>query len=321
MTAKPTKDIRASVRQRLLNLARAEGEEYQLVLSRYARERFLYRLAQSEHRDRFVLKGAMLFLVWQGELHRVTRDLDLLGYGTAEEDALCEVARGICTVSVPDDGVTFETESVKAERIRGGQEYEGIRVRVTSRLGSAVVPLQVDVGFGDAVTPAARIEMFPTLLDFEAPQVRVYPRETVVAEKFQAMVQLGIANSRMKDYYDLAYLAGAFTFDGDTLRQAIQRTFERRRTLLPVEPPVALSKSFAADAAKQRQWRAFLKKSRLSGSGLETVVGLLLKFLMSPALAAGAGNSFPQWWPEGGGWQPLSEVTPELTPTRTDDAE
>ena len=307
MTAKPTKDLAASVRQRLLNFARAEGDQYQLVLSRYALERFLYRLAQSEHEGRFVLKGAMLFLVWQGELHRVTRDLDLLGYGEAREDALRRVARDICTVSVPDDGVAFEAESITAERIRGGQEYEGIRLRVKARLGSAVVPLQVDVGFGDAITPAPRHETFPTLLDFEAPRMRVYPRETVVAEKFQAMVWLGIANSRMKDYYDLAYLASTFAFDGDTLAQALRRTFERRRTLVPVEIPVALSKTFAEDAAKRRQWRAFLKKSKLSSGDLIEVSDLLVSFLMPPSQAAGAAVPFPERWPEGGGWQPLSE--------------
>ncbi len=309
MPVKPRKNIAVSVRQRLLNLARTGGEEYQIVLSRYVRERFLYRLARSEHANRFVLKGAMLFLVWSGALHRVTRDIDLLGYVEIEEEALRAVARDICTVRVSDDGVAFAPESVMAERIRGGQEYEGIRLRITAHLGSAVVSFRVDVGFGDTVTPPPRFETFPTLLDFEAPRVKVYPQETVVAEKFQTMVQLGIANSRMKDYYDLAYLAGAFDFEGPLLAQAILRTFERRNTLVPFDIPVALSETYSEDVAKRRQWHAFLKKSRLSGSDLKEAVELLVSFLMPPARAVSAGHPFPNEWLVGRGWRPISGAT------------
>ncbi len=306
MPVKPRKDIAVSVRQRLLNLARAGGEEYQIVLSRYVRERFLYRLARSEHANRFVLKGAMLFIVWSGALHRVTRDIDLLGYGEIEEEALRAVVLDICTVQVSDDGVAFAPESVVTERIRSGQEYEGIRLRIKAHLGSAVVSFRVDVGFGDNVTPSPRLETFPTLLDFEAPRVRVYPRETVVSEKFQTMVQRGIANSRMKDYYDVAYLAGAFDFEGEILVQAIRRTFERRNTLVPSEIPVALSEVCAEDTAKRRQWRAFLQKSRLGDNDLKEVVALLVSFLMPPAQAVSAGCPFPHNWLAGREWQPVS---------------
>ena len=276
------------------------------MLSRYVRERFLYRLARSEHADRFVLKGAMLFLVWSGALHRVTRDIDLLGYGEIGEEALRAIAQDICTVRVSDDGVAFAPESVVTERIRSGQEYEGIRLRITAHLGSAVVSFRVDVGFGDDVTPSPRLETFPTLLDFEAPRVRVYPRETVIAEKFQTMVQRGIVNSRMKDYYDLAYLAGAFDFEGAILVQAIRRTFERRNTLVPSDIPLALSKTCAEDTAKRRQWRAFLQKSRLGDDDLKEVVELLASFLMSPAQAVNAGGTFPHKWLAGKGWTSVS---------------
>lgn len=303
MTA-PSPNTAASVRQRLLNLSRAGDEEFQLVLSRYVRERFLYRLAQSEHEGRFVLKGATLFVVWTGEAHRVTRDLDLLGHGDPDERALLRLLRDVCTTPVPDDGVVFDAAAASAARIRGGQEYEGVRVKLTARLGSALVPLQVDVGFGDAVTPPPEYVTLPALLDFDPPRVRAYSRETTVAEKLQAMVQLGIANSRMKDYYDVWYLAQTFPFDGATLTRAIGRTFERRRTPAPTSVPTALSPVFAQDDAKRRQWRAFLAKGRLDAPGLEDVVGHVGSFALPPAQAVAEGRPFTPTWRAGGPWLP-----------------
>ena len=302
MTA-PSPNTAASVRQRLLNLARASGDEYQLVLGRYVRERFLYRLAQSEHEGQFVLKGATLFVAWTGDPHRVTRDLDLLGHGASDEAALLALVRDICAAQVPDDGVAFDAEGASAARIRGGQEYEGVRVRLTARLGSAVVPLQVDVGFGDAVTPRPEYVTLPALLGFDPPRVRAYPRETVVAEKLQAMVALGIANSRMKDYYDVWYLAQTFPFDGATLARAIGKTFERRRTPLPAGVPTALSPAFSTDPAKRRQWQAFLTKGRLDAPGLEEVVEALAVFLPPPVRSLAAEQPFTASWPVGGPWR------------------
>lgn len=294
----------ASVRQRLLNLAREADEEYQLVLGRYVRERFLYRLAQSEHEGQFVLKGATLFVVWTGDPHRVTRDLDLLGHGDSDEAALLGLVRDVCATLVPDDGVAFDATGASAARIRGGQEYEGVRVRLTARLGSAVVPLQVDVGFGDAVTPRPEYVTLPALLDFDPPRVRAYPRETAVAEKLQAMVALGIANSRMKDYYDVWYLAQSFAFDGATLARAIGRTFGRRRTPVPLDIPMALSSGFAQDAAKRRQWQAFLAKGRLDAPTLGQVVEHLAAFALPPLQAVGNGEPFSTAWGPGGPWLP-----------------
>ena len=314
MTAR-SPNTAASVRQRLLNIARKGGEEYQLVLSRYVRERFLYRLAQSEHEGRFILKGATLFVIWTGELHRVTRDLDLLGHGDSDEDALLVLVREICTTPVSDDGVAFDPASASAAPIRGGQEYEGIRVRLTARLGSAVVPLQVDVGFGDAVTPAPEYVVLPSLLDVDAPRVRAYPRETVVAEKVQAMVQFGIANSRMKDYYDVWYLARTFAFDGETLARAIARTFERRGTPLPPDVPMALSPTFSQDPTKQRQWKAFLAKGRLIAPDLKTVVGQLASFVLPPVRSTAGGRPFTASWDVGGPWQPQGT---DAAPSGTD---
>ncbi|GAB5518826.1 MAG: nucleotidyl transferase AbiEii/AbiGii toxin family protein [Rhodothermales bacterium] len=266
-------NVAASVRQRLLNLAREGGETYDVVLSRYVRERFLYRLGQSSYRDRFIVKGATLFLVWMGEPHRITRDLDLLGYGASSETALLDAMRAICAVKVEhDDGLVFEHDQATAAPIREGQSYEGVRVRVVARLGSARIPLQIDIGLGDAVTPTAESAQIPPLLDSEPPVVRVYPRETVIAEKYQALVVLGMANSRMKDYYDLWYLGAHFDFDAATLREAIVATFERRGTARPSTRPLGLSAAFSGDAGKVQQWRAFLRKGRLDAPPLVEVV-------------------------------------------------
>jgi len=185
MSPNPKKNITASVRQRLLNYAHEHGDEFGLVLSRYTAERFLYRLTQSDHRDRFVLKGALLFLVWKGKLHRVTRDLDLLGYEASEIEVLEQTVRAICRIKVPEDGVHFLADTVLGRRVREDQGSEGIRITVEARLGTARVPLQIDVGFGDVVTPPAQHETYPAILDFEAPRPYVYPRETVVAESFR----------------------------------------------------------------------------------------------------------------------------------------
>lgn len=210
----PLKNIAASVRQRLLERSRQRGEDFQFILSRYASERLLYRLSVSPHREGFVLKGALLFLLWGGELHRPTRDLDLLGFGDSSVAALEKVFRELCATTVEDDGLVFVAESVVAGQIREDQEYGGVRVKLVAMLERAKIPMQVDIGFGDAITPAARWHNYPTLLDAPPPRLRTYPRETVVAEKLEAMVSLGMSNSRMKDFYDVAVLARQFDFDG-----------------------------------------------------------------------------------------------------------
>jgi len=229
------KNVAASVRQRLLNRSRQTGEDFQLLFTRYAIERLLFRLAASEHRDAFVLKGAMLFALWTGEMHRPTRDLDLLGFGDSGEGRLRAVFETLCGVAVMDDGLTFAADSVAVEPIREDQEYGGQRVTVAVTLGQPRIVLQVDVGFGDAVTPAAEEVEYPTLLGMEPPRLRAYPKETVVAEKLEAMVKLGLANTRMKDFYDVLVMARTFPFDGDTLRRAITATFARRGTAVPLE--------------------------------------------------------------------------------------
>lgn len=305
MIRKQPRDVAASVRDRLLTLARERGEDFQLILTRYAVERLLYRLSVSRYRDQFLLKGAMLFLVWTGHLYRPTRDLDLLGRGENEVARVEEVFRTVCAVPVEDDGLQFLGETIRGERIREEDEYEGVRLRLSARLAEARIPVQVDIAFGDAVRPGSKEADFPTILPFPAPRLRIYPREAVVAEKFQIMVSLGIANSRMKDFADVWTLAREYPFDGRALAAAIGATFERRRTPLPRRTPLALTSEFSADRGKQAQWDAFVRRGRLQvdGQTLGDVVTLLRAFLMPPTIALGAGKPFSKRWPAGGPWR------------------
>jgi len=250
------------VRQRLLNLAHARGQPMELLLTRYALERLLYRLSISPHRERFVLKGAMLLATWFDEPHRATRDVDLLGFGDAAEDALLGTFHEIMAVAV-DDGVTFDLKGLRIEAIREEVEYGGSRIRTTAALAGARIPITVDIGFGDAVEPGVEDIDLPVLLDMPSLYLRAYPPETVIAEKFHAMVVLGRANSRMKDYYDVWMLTGAFKIEPERLRRAIVATFARRKTVIPSIVPDGLSNAFSADLGKQLQWEAFARN--LSG--------------------------------------------------------
>ena len=262
-------NVGASVRQRLLNLAHARGQPMELLLTRYALERLLHRLSLSPHRERFVLKGAMLLATWFDEPHRSTRDVDLLGFGDPAHDALLGAFREVMAIDA-DDGVSFDLKGLRIEAIREEVEYGGSRLRTTAALAGARIPITVDIGFGDAVEPGVVDIDLPVLLDMPSPHLRAYPPETVVAEKFHAMVTLGMANSRMKDYYDVWMLMGAFELDPERLRRAIVATFARRSTAVPAVVPDGLGDAFAADPAKQRQWDAFA--SNLAGKSPELSV-------------------------------------------------
>ncbi len=270
----------ASVKARLQNVAAKRGEEFNLVLARYGIERLLFRLSLSGHADRFLLKGAMLFAVWDDITHRPTRDLDLLGFVPAEKEELTGIFQEVVTTPVPADGLVFDPRSVRAEEIREDNTYGGIRVRLVGMLGTAEVPVQIDVGAGDAVTPAPETAVFPTLLDFPAPHIRTYPVYTVVAEKFEALVTLGTRNTRMKDFYDLWFLSRRFEFDATTLRRAIEATFARRNSALPI-PPEPFTTTLANDPAKQTQWTALLRRNGLSGPSTQfaDVVDLIRQFI------------------------------------------
>ncbi len=300
---RPPRDIAAAVRARLLRRARERGDDFQLVLTRYLNERLLYRLSQSPHAASFVLKGATVFTVWTGEPYRATRDVDLLGFGDPSEERLRAVFHDVLSADVSDDGVWFRLDSLAVGPIRADQEYGGVRVTVESGVASARVRLQVDIGFGDAITPEAVMEELPTLLESPPPRLRVYPRETVVAEKLDAMVTLGLLNSRMKDFYDLSVLSRTFAFDGALLQRAVRATFERRGTPLPSATPVALTEEFSGDAAKQAQWKAFCRKSGGAPVGeLRVVVAEIERFASPPLLAASGGDEFARQWSAGGPW-------------------
>lgn len=285
--AKDIRNIGASVRARLLNLSKANGQSFDLVLTRFALERLLFRLSQSPHADRFVLKGAMLMMSWFDDPHRGTRDLDLLGFGDPSEAAMLATFRDILAQAA-EDGVVFDPDTLRVDRIREELDYGGLRLRAIASVGGARINLTIDIGFGDALEPGAEVVDYPVMLDLPAPRLRAYARETVIAEKFQAMVALGRANSRMKDFYDIWVLSRSFSFDDDRLARAIAATFARRGTAIPTEPPDALTPAFAADEQKQRQWRAFVEDLSVDRGELGDVVGELSAFLMPHASVARA---------------------------------
>lgn len=293
-----------SIRDRLLRLAKAQNEEFQNLLMRYARERWLYRLSLSAQRERFVLKGAMLFALWSDEPHRPTQDLDLLGLGRSSVAELETVCREVCAVAAEEDGLQFLAESVRGVAIREENIYDGVRLTLRAMLGKATIPLQIDVGFGDAVIPEPEQIEYPVLLGLPAPKLWAYRRETVIAEKFDALVELGLRNTRLKDFHDLWVLAGNYDFEGETLTEAIRATFNRRRTPLPTEAPVALTAEFVGAPVKQEQWRAFVRRGKLRAGEvrLEEVVALLREFLLPPVAALQASSSFKRRWKAGGPW-------------------
>ena len=305
VTRRKPANTAASVRQRLMNVARERREDFQYVLTRYGLERLLYRLANSSWKHSFVLKGAALFQLWTDQPHRPTRDIDLLGRGETDTERFEELLREICAQENDDDGLTFDPSSIAVEQIKEEEQYRGIRMRLSAYLGSARIPLQVDIGFGDAITPQPSEIEYPGLLDLPPARILAYPKETVVAEKFQAMVMLGIANSRMKDFYDIWTLASQFAFDGSALSEAVQATFQRRETLVPSENPLAFTTEFTSDERKQQQWRAFLRKGRLADPtlSLPDVTDTLVLFLMPPAIAASQGIEFRKRWSPSGPWQ------------------
>lgn len=302
---KPPKNIGASVRAKLLAISRSEGQELQLLMMRFANERLLYRLAESSYASRFVLKGATLFTAWLGQPHRATRDIDLLGYGDEDEAGLRETFQAIVALTY-NDGVEFGSRIVSSP-IREDQQYGGVRLSIQASVGGAKLSLQVDVGFGDAITPRPSVIELPALLDFPSPKLAAYPRETVVAEKLEAIVQLGLTNTRMKDFYDLATLADTFSFDGTTLTQALTATFARRQTPLPTSLPDGLTPAFSLAPVTQLQWQAFHKKAKLPLTAtLFEVAEAIARFTAEPLAAAAANVPFDKQWLAGGPWRALS---------------
>jgi hypothetical protein len=281
---------------------------------RYVVERFLARLAESEHRNRFILKGAMLYIPWKLEDKRTTMDLDLLGFGSPDVENLSRIFRRICDVGIADDGLIFDKESVTATPIREESVYDGVRIIVRVALGAMLIRLQVDVGFGDRIVPEPQPCEFPALLTEHGPIIRAYPPETVIAEKFNAIVLLGMANSRIKDYFDIWMLSRNFTFKGAVLQEAFRQTFAKRQTVLPDTEPIGLSDEFASNESKRHQWQGFVHRQWKQGSlpDLTEIVAAIRDFIM-PIVAAIAGATPPPestWFPAQG-WRQGFKRTPD----------
>ena len=304
MTQRTGANLAASIRQHLLNKARETGRPFNEMLQYFAIERFLYRLARSPHAGKFILKGAVMLAAWQAPISRPTMDIDLLGVTNNSIDAMVAVTQEICTQVVEPDGLHFEPESVEGERIVEDADYEGVRVRFRGSLGTARITMQLDIGFGDVVVPQPATVEYPTILPLPAPRLRGYSRESAIAEKFEAMVKLGMLNSRMKDFFDVWLLARQFDFDGRTLAMAITQTFATRRTVIPAGP-IALTDAFAADISKQTQWQSFIRRSRLQRAPdtLADVVTALAVFLGPIAKALASGQAFEHVWQAPGSWR------------------
>jgi len=297
------RDLGASVRQRLLNQSRAQGRPFQEVLQYFAMERFLYRLSKSPSSDRFVLKGALLLTAWRAPQSRPTMDIDLAGRTSNELDHIAELVGGVCEVVAEPDGVEFNRASIEASRIKEDADYEGVRVRFHATLAKARIPMQIDIGFGDIIVPGPTDVEYPTLLDFPVPILRAYPRETVIAEKLEALTKLGLLNSRMKDYYDLALLSRMYSFEGENLIESLIATFRHRGTSIEAEP-VGLTDAFYADPARAIQWRAFVRRSRFTEKPgeLEKLVAEVRLFALPLLAAAAAERLFKARWRAGGPW-------------------
>jgi predicted nucleotidyltransferase component of viral defense system len=304
VTKRPLTNVAVSVHDRLLKRSRETREDFQFLLQRYAAERFLYRLGQSKHRDKYVLKGAMLFALWGGSVYRPTRDLDFTAYGNADEAGVLDSFREVCTVAVPEDGLVFDVTTLAAEPIRDEAEYHGLRVRCLATLGSARLPMQIDIGFGNAIEPPPNDVQYPTLLDAPAPNVRAYPLEAVVAEKLHALVIFGQRTSRMKDFYDLYTLATQFGFEGAKLTRAVAATFERRKTGIDAALPAALTSRFFSDVTRAEQWRVYLDRNRLPGAPADFAqAGERVRNFLGPVWSALAGREhFTQGWKPAGPW-------------------
>jgi hypothetical protein len=264
MTNPRPRNIAASVHQRLLDKSKDSARPFNELFQYYAIERFLYRLSRSSHAGKFILKGALMLLVWEVRASRSTMDIDMLGRMKNNPEAVIAMVREICRQKVEPDGVVFDPKSVRGERITEEADYEGVRIHFRGSLDTARIAIQLDVGFGDVVIPSPVRVAYPTILDLPAPHLRGYSRESMIAEKFEAMVRHGVMNSRMKDFWDIRLLSRQFDFDGKTLATAIGETFATRHTIVPADP-VTFTEAFIRDETKQAQWKAFLRKIRMAG--------------------------------------------------------
>ena len=292
------------MRQRLLNQSRAQNRPFEELLQYFAMERFLYRLARSPYADQFILKGALLLTAWRAPLSRPTMDIDLAGRTNNQLDHIKEIVGAVCEIAVDPDGIEFNRASIELSRIKENADYEGVRIQFHATLARARIPMQLDIGFGDVITPGPAEIEYPTLLNFPAPMLHSYPRETVVAEKLEALTALGLLNSRIKDYYDLALLSRMYPFEGECLAEAISATFRHRKTTIEAEP-IGLTRAYCDDPARTLQWRAFVRRSRF-GEGAGDLTHLVdeVRLFALPILSTVASeNPFKLRWKPGGPWK------------------
>lgn len=297
------KNTAASVRAKLKNKAKEKDVEFQNLLVRFGNERLLYRLSRSAYQTSFMLKGAALFAIWFNEPHRPTKDMDLLGFGKNDIPTLENIFREICATG-GEDGLEFSAESIKGAEIRADKIYQGVRLTLLAFLDGAKIPLQVDISFGDAVTPKAKTETIETILDLPKPRLKIYPKETVIAEKFEAMVKLGLGNSRMKDFWDVQYLIKECSFDGALLQKAIRATFTNRKTIVPQTLPVAITVDFTKNPEIGADWKAFIKRNKITSETDFAAVIKSLRGFFTPLIEAEAENTvFDRNWTFPNGWE------------------
>lgn len=269
-------------------------------------ERLLYRLSESDFADTFVLKGALLFMIWEPQYQRrTTMDIDLLGFTYNSPDHLEKIIKAVCSTEVENDGLVFDTENINIQRIKEDADYEGVRIRTAALLEKSRIPIQIDVGFGDALVPDDIVARMPTLLDFPAPELRCYHQLTVIAEKFQAMVMLGELNSRMKDFYDIWNIIQHEYIDGTELQKACVATFEKRITPFNLNDPF-FTEVFAQSADKQTQWSAFIRKQGVTETApvsFREVTEILHKFFRPMVNSQLSNIEFTQIWSKTGHWR------------------
>lgn len=301
--AREVTNLPASVHQRLLNKATESSRPFNELLQYFAMERFIYRLSKTDHANKFILKGALMFSVWGAPVSRPTKDIDLLGKTSNDIRVIEKIMRDACKIKVEPDAMKFDQRSVVGEPIAEDADYEGVRVTLQGGLGNARVSLQIDIGFGDIVSPHVTKISYPTILDFPAPKFTGYTRESAIAEKFQAMVKLGTLNSRMKDFYDIWLMARMFDFKGQDLVSAIQKTFKKRKTDIVAHPQV-FDATFCRDKSKQAQWKVFLVKSKLTNAPEDfcSVVANIEKFLRPVLETITIGKALKKKWNASDNW-------------------
>jgi hypothetical protein len=300
----PPKNIAASVRQRLLNKARESNRSFSELVQYFAMERFLYRLSKSPYAEKFILKGALMLAVWEAPLARSTKDIDMLGQIDNSMEIIVDVIRNVCRQEVDPDGIIFDKNSVSGKRITEDAEYEGVRIKLRGGLDTVRIRIQVDIGFGDVVVPKARTIIYPAILDHPQPHLRGYSRESTVAEKFEAMVKLGILNSRMKDFFDIWFLSRHFDFAGKSFEKAIRTTFSIRSTAIP-SAITAFTSDFSKDPKKDAQWKGFIRKNRLINipKDFYKIITDVAMFLMPVVENITSKRPFKSSWKAPGPWK------------------